>query len=119
MKTKSVGKNYSEKCLDYILNLGGNMQVYEDLTPDQLIYIVQLVSGVTIFYTIVYLLRTILTLKISNNVKSLELMIEKKISEGIVKPTFFEHVKNWWSKRKEKKIDPMDKYLPKADPKVR
>ena len=91
--------------------LGGNMPGYEDLTPDQLIYITQLVSSVVIFYATVVLLRSILTLKISNNVKSLELMIEKKIDDGIVKPTFFEYLRNWWDKRKEKKKDPFDKYI--------
>lgn len=87
------------------------MAGYEDLTPDQIIYIAQLISGVVVFYASVFLLRTILTLKISNNIKCLELMIEKKIDEGIVKPTLFEHIKNWLNKRKEKKRDPMDKYL--------
>ena len=95
------------------------MPGYEDLTPDQLIYIIQLVSCVAVFYTSVYLLRTILTLKISNNIKCLELMIEKKINEGIVKPTFFEQIKNWWNKRKERKTDPMDKYLSTAYPNLR
>jgi len=87
------------------------MAGYEDLTPDQLIYIANLIGCVIVFYTSVYLLRTILTLKISNNIKSLELMIEKKIEDGIVKPTFFEHIMNWWNNRKEKKKDPLDKYI--------
>lgn len=95
------------------------MPGYEELTPDQLIYIIQLVSCVTVFYTSVYLIRTILTLKISNNIKCLELMIEKKIDEGLVKPTFFEHIINWWNKRKEKEIDPLDQYLSTTNPKVR
>lgn len=95
------------------------MPGYEDLTPDQLIYIVQLVSCVVVFYTSVYLIRTILTLKISNNIKCLELTIEKKIDEGIVKPTFFEHIKNWWNERKKKKTDPMNKYLSTTNPNVR
>lgn len=79
------------------------MPGYEDLTPDQLIYIVNIVCITMIFYVIALLIRTILTLKISKNVKSLELMIEKKIDEGIAKPTFFETIKLWWAERKNKK----------------
>ena len=30
-------------------------------------------------------------------------MIEKKIDEGIVKPSFFESIKSWWAERKKKK----------------
>ena len=34
-----------------------------------------------------------------------------KPDEGIVKHTFFEHIINWWNRRKEKKKDPLDKYM--------
>jgi len=79
------------------------MAGYEDLTPDQIIYIVNLVSIVVIVFVIGQIFRTILTLKISKNVKSLELMIEKKIDAGIKKPSFFETIKLWWEQRKLKK----------------
>jgi len=79
------------------------MPGYEELTPDQIIYIVNLVSIVVIVFVVGQIFRTILTLKISKNVKSLELMIEKKIDEGIKKPSFFEAIKLWWAGRKNKK----------------
>jgi len=77
------------------------MPGYEELAA--LIYIVNIVCIIIIFYAIATLVRTILSLKISKNVKSLELMIEKKINEGIVKPSFFEILKDWWRQRKLKK----------------
>jgi len=95
------------------------MAGYEELTPDQLIYIVQLIVIGTISCSVIMLIRSIISLKISKNVKHLELMIENKISDGIAKPSLFVSLKAWWDRRKEKKVDPMDKYLPKADTNLR
>ena len=79
------------------------MPGYEDLTPEQLIYIVHMVLIIVSIYSIVQIVKTILTLKISKNVKHLELMIENKIHDGIKKPSLFETIKLWWSERKAKK----------------
>jgi len=79
------------------------MPGYEELTPDQLIYIVELVFLMIIIYGVIQLIRTLLTLKISKNVKKLELMIENKYEDGVKKPSLSESIKTWWSERKAKK----------------
>ena len=79
------------------------MPGYEDLTPDQIIYMFNLVSILILVYCATILIRSIITWKISNNIKHLELMIEKKYDEGISKPTFFQALRQWWDERKQKK----------------
>lgn len=79
------------------------MPGYEDLSPEQIIFIVELISIVIIVFCITQLIRTVLTLKISKNVKHLELMIEKKYDDGIKKPGFFESLKVWRVERKKRK----------------
>ena len=79
------------------------MPGYEDLTPDQIIYIANLIVICIFIYCITMLLRTVVTWKISKNVEHLELMIEKKYDDGIKKPSLFEGLKSWWDKRKTDK----------------
>lgn len=79
------------------------MPGYEDLTADQLMYIVNFIGMVILISVGMLLLRSFIMLKVSKNVKSLELMIEKKIDEGLHKPSFFETLKIWRSECKKKK----------------
>ena len=79
------------------------MPGYEDLTADQLMYIVNFIGMVMLVSVGMLLLRSFIMLKVSKNVRSLELMIEKKIDEGLHKPSFFETIKVWWNERKKKK----------------
>lgn len=79
------------------------MPGYEDLTPEQIIYIINLVSIVIIISVTLMFARSLVMLKVSKNIKRLELMIENTIDEGLHKPSFFETIKLWWTERKNRK----------------
>ncbi len=81
------------------------MPGYEELTPEQIIYIVNILSATVLISTILLLIRSIVTWKVSKNIKKLELIIENKIDNGIKKPTAFDYIKSWWNKRKLKKAE--------------
>jgi len=90
------------------------MPGYEDLTPDQLIYIMYLVIIAISIYSFTLLIRSFITLAISKNVKHLELMIEKKYDEGLnKKPSLFETLKLWWVERKNRKVQELPYKIPK------
>ena len=80
------------------------MAGFEDLTPDQLMLIVWLISLVVIFFTTGQIIRSFIDLKISKNIK---LKVEKELLEEvrnqIDKPPFFNKIKLWWSERKTRK----------------
>ena len=71
------------------------MAGWEELTPEQIIFIVEFIGITLIIFSISQIVRALITLRISKNVKHLELMIEKKYDEGIKKPSLFENIKVW------------------------
>lgn len=81
------------------------MPGYEDLTPDQIMTLAWLSVAMVSIFVFGMLVRSIITLKISKNLKNLEIFIEKRIVEaGVKKPSFFESVKFWWVRRKDRKL---------------
>lgn len=80
------------------------MPGYEDLTPDQLIYLTNLISIVVMFWSTSYLIRAIFYYLACKNINvKIEDEIVKEVKDKIKKETFFDIIKNWWMKRKKKK----------------
>lgn len=79
------------------------MPGYEDITPEQFMHMVNFISIAIIVYGSAMLIRSFIFLKISKNLKHLELMIEQKIEKGSNQPSLFASIRNWWKNRKEKK----------------
>ena len=80
------------------------MTGFEDLTSDQLMIIVQLITFAILFFTTGQIIRSLIDLKISKNIK---LRVEKELLEEVrnqsSKPPFFKKLKLWWAKRKVEK----------------
>jgi hypothetical protein len=77
---------------------------WEELTPDQLIFIMLIVFSIVIIHHVCVLIRSLINLKISNNIK---LRVEKEllneVQEQVNKPPFFNKIKLWWAERKTRK----------------
>ena len=82
------------------------MAGWEELTPDQIFLIMFLFLSIIIVHNVCLLIRSLINLKISNNIKlRVEKELLKELREQIDKPPFFNKIKVWWSERKTRKED--------------
>ena len=80
------------------------MAGWEELSPDQLVLIFWGLLYMVTIYVASTIIRPLIYLKISNNVKlRVEKELLKEVQEQINKPPFFNKIKLWWSERKERK----------------
>lgn len=90
------------------------MPGYEDLTADQLIYIVTIISIAIIVYGLSHVISSFINWKVSKNIKfHMSKEVAKSIAKEIQEPSWFTTIREWWKKRKEtkKEPDPFAKYL--------
>ena len=88
------------------------MPGYDDLTPDQIIYIIHVIAFVVTLNVVLLLIKTYFNLRIS---RFIYFKIEKEIADKIKddltpKESFFKQLKIWWNNRKKKK-DPYVGYI--------
>jgi membrane-bound ClpP family serine protease len=89
------------------------MPGYEDLTPDQLMTLAWLAWTGVLMVVIGWVVRAILNFMTA---RVIQFRIEKEVATSIadkiaLKKSWIQQIKIWWTNRKEKKADPMDKYI--------
>jgi len=90
------------------------MPGYEDLTADQLIYIVTLVSVAIMVFALSQVVSSFINWRASKNIKfHMKKEVATSIAKEIQRPPWFTMIREWWKKRKEakKEPDPFAKYL--------
>ena len=80
------------------------MAGWEELSPDQLIFIVWAIIYMVTVYTFTLTFRSFINLKISKNIKlKVKKELLKEVRDRLDKPPFFNKIKLWWLERKERK----------------
>lgn len=84
------------------------MAGWEELSPDQIVFLMGLVVLIVIIHHVFLLIRSLINLKISRNIKinvEKELIkeVQKEVQEQTDRFPFFNKIKLWWSKRKAQK----------------
>ena len=86
---------------------------YEELTPEQLMILAWLAWTSVLMLVVGWGFRSVFNYMTAGVI---QFRIEKEVATNIadkiaLKKTLFEQIKIWWAKRKEKKVDPFDKYV--------
>ena len=89
------------------------MPGYEELTPDQLMMMAWMAYTGLIIVVIGWFGRAILNFMTA---RVIQFRVEKEVATSIadkiaLKKSWIQQIKMWWTNRKEKKVDPMDKYI--------